>query len=69
MVLNSWVTKIFRPNVSPNFWNQTTWAIFRVVIGIMMIHNGLDKLSNIESFAEAYVAVNWRAFSSHWFIN
>lgn len=56
MVLNSWVTKIFRPNVSPNFWNQTTWAIFRVVVGIMMIHNGLDKLSNIESFAEAYVA-------------
>lgn len=56
MVLNSWVTKIFRPNVAPNFWNQTTWAIFRVVVGIMMIHNGLDKLSNIESFAEAYVA-------------
>lgn len=47
---------IFKPNVQPNAWNQTAWAILRVVVGIMMIHNGLDKLSNIESFAEAYVA-------------
>ena len=47
---------IFQPNVQPNIWNQSSWAILRVVVGIMMIHNGLDKLSNIESFAEAYVA-------------
>jgi putative oxidoreductase len=47
---------IFKPNVQPNAWNQSAWAILRVVVGIMMIHNGLDKLSNIESFAEAYVA-------------
>ncbi|MDJ0572039.1 MAG: DoxX family protein [Pleurocapsa sp. MO_192.B19] len=50
------MTKIFRPNVTPNFWNQTSWAILRAIVGIMMIHNGLDKLGNIESFAEAYVA-------------
>ncbi len=56
MMSNSLVTRIFRPNINPNFWNQTAWAIFRVVVGIMMIHNGIDKLSNIESFAEAYVA-------------
>ena len=56
MVSNSLFTGIFRPNVNPNFWNQTSWAILRVVVGIMMIHNGIDKLSNIESFAEAYVA-------------
>ncbi|MGB5711217.1 MAG: DoxX family protein, partial [Waterburya sp.] len=30
--------------------------ILRAVLGIMIIHNGIDKLSNIESFAEAYVA-------------
>lgn len=47
---------VFKPNVNPNFWSQTTWAILRAVIGIMMIHNGLDKLNNIESFAQAYVA-------------
>lgn len=46
---------IFKPNVNPNFWSQTTWAILRLVIGVMMVHNGLDKLANIESFAKAYV--------------
>ena len=56
MAANSLITKIFRPNVTPNFWQQTSWAILRAVVGIMMIHNGLDKLSNIESFAQAYVA-------------
>lgn len=46
---------VFKPNVNPNFWSQTTWAILRLVIGVMMVHNGLDKLANIESFAKAYV--------------
>ncbi len=52
----SFVSKILKPNYQANFWSQTTWAILRVVVGLMMIHNGLDKLGNIESFAEAYVA-------------
>ncbi len=56
MTTNSLITKIFRPNMTTNFWQQTSWAIFRAVVGIMMIHNGIDKLANIESFAEAYVA-------------
>ena len=56
MSANSLLTSVFRPNVTPNFGQQTAWAILRTVVGIMMIHNGLDKLSNIESFAEAYVA-------------
>ncbi len=47
---------VFKPNVTPNLPSQTAWAIFRVVVGVMMIHNGLDKLGNIESFAEAYVS-------------
>ncbi|MEM8673840.1 MAG: DoxX family protein [Cyanobacteria bacterium P01_G01_bin.67] len=50
------LAKVFRPNVTANFWQQTSWAILRAVVGIMMIHNGTDKLANIESFAEAYVA-------------
>ncbi|MEM8718201.1 MAG: DoxX family protein [Cyanobacteria bacterium P01_G01_bin.39] len=52
----SLLTKVFRPNMTANFWQQTSWAILRAVVGIMMIHNGIDKLANIESFAEAYVA-------------
>ncbi|NER81732.1 MAG: DoxX family protein, partial [Leptolyngbya sp. SIO1D8] len=46
---------LFKPNVSPNIWSQTTLAIMRVVIGIMMVHNGQDKLADIENFARAYV--------------
>lgn len=56
MAINPLITKIFRPNMTANFWQQTSWAILRAVVGIVMIHNGIDKLSNIESFAEAYVA-------------
>ena len=57
MTDNALITNIFKPNTSPNFFSQTGWAILRAVVGIMMIHNGLDKLGNIESFAEAYVKV------------
>ncbi|NJK99696.1 MAG: DoxX family protein [Spirulinaceae cyanobacterium RM2_2_10] len=51
------LTPIFKPNISASIVSQTAWAVLRVVIGAMMIHNGLDKLSNIESFAQAYVEV------------
>lgn len=50
-------TEILRPNLTPNYWSQTAWTILRVVAGVVMIHNGLDKLGNIESFAQAYVQV------------
>ncbi len=46
----------FKPNVSTNVASQTTLAIVRAVLGIMMIHNGMDKLADIEGFAQAYVA-------------
>jgi putative oxidoreductase len=49
--------KLLRSNLSANYWSQSVWAILRVVVGVMMIHNGLDKLSDIESFATAYVEV------------
>nr|WP_318655472.1 DoxX family protein [Leptolyngbya sp. KIOST-1] len=45
-----------QPNQSVNIGFQISWTILRVVAGIVMIHNGLDKLANIESFAQAYVA-------------
>lgn len=57
MINNALLTGVFKPNVSPNFVSQTGWAVLRAVVGIMMIHNGLDKLGNIESFAQAYVEV------------
>ena len=55
MQLTATAAKLFRPNVSANTLSQTTLAILRVTLGIMMIHTGLDKLADIENFARAYV--------------
>jgi putative oxidoreductase len=57
MFISSILTKVFKPNITPNLPVQTALAILRVVLGVMMVHNGIDKLGNIESFAEAYVKV------------
>lgn len=48
---------ILQPNLAPNYPSQAVWLVLRLVAGLVMIHNGLDKLSNIESFAQAYVQV------------
>ncbi len=56
MNLNPFAGLVFKPNVSVNTTSQTTLAIVRVVLGLMMIHNGQDKLADIEGFAQAYVA-------------
>lgn len=53
--LESLAANLLRPNFQANFWFQATWTILRVVAGTVMVHNGLDKLSDIESFARAYV--------------
>lgn len=45
----------FKPNISSNVLFQLGWTVLRVVAGIVMVHNGLDKLADIESFAKAYV--------------
>ncbi len=56
MVLNTLAVPVLKPNVKLNLTAQTTLAIVRVMVGIMMVHNGFDKLADIESFANAYVA-------------
>lgn len=56
MLLNQSLVSLFKPNVNLNMAAQTTLAIVRVSVGIMMVHNGFDKLANIEGFAQAYVA-------------
>jgi putative oxidoreductase len=55
--LTSFASRLLQPSLGPNYWSQAAWTVLRVVAGIVMIHNGLDKLSNIESFAQAYVEV------------
>ena len=56
MTLSSLLARLFQPNVNANVASQTTWALMRAIVGVMMIHNGLDKLADIDSFAQAYVA-------------
>ncbi|MEL7333026.1 MAG: DoxX family protein [Cyanobacteria bacterium J06560_2] len=56
MNFTSIASAVFKPNVNPNLASQTTLAIARLVLGLMMIHNGQDKLADIEGFAQAYVA-------------
>ena len=49
--------RLFKSSTNPGFWSQSAWAILRICLGIMIVHNGLDKLADIPSFAEAYVKV------------
>lgn len=52
------IVALFRSNIgATSVWSQLAWTVLRLVVGVMMIHNGLDKLSDIESFAIAYVEV------------
>ncbi len=53
--IQSLISLAIKPNLGTNFLSQTAWTILRVVIGLAMVHNGLDKLGNIEGFAKAYV--------------
>jgi putative oxidoreductase len=46
---------VLQPNLKFNSGFQVAWTILRVVVGVVMIHNGLDKLADIESFSHAYV--------------
>jgi len=51
----SLINLAFKPNASTNVPFQAAWTVLRVVAGVVMVHNGLDKLADIESFATAYV--------------
>jgi len=54
MNFNALARAIVTPNFSTNYLSEIAWTILRVVAGLFTIHNGLDKLGNIEGFAIAY---------------
>ena len=54
---SSLVTGFFKSSINPCVLSQAGWALFRVGVSLMMVHNGLDKLEDIEGFASAYVEV------------
>lgn len=35
---------------------QIIWAIFRVAVGLLMVHNGLSKLADVQGFATGVVS-------------
>jgi len=47
---------LLRSENAPRFVTQFALTILRVVAGVVIFHNGLDKISDIQGFAEAYVA-------------
>ncbi len=51
------LTAVFKTEASSDKLNQAAWLVFRVIVGLVMIHNGTDKLSDIQGFSTAYVEV------------
>lgn len=47
--------KMLKFSQSENTLFQLTWAILRVGVGLLMIHNGLDKLADVQGFADGVV--------------
>jgi putative oxidoreductase len=52
----SLLTKVLQSARTENTWLQITWTILRVGMGLLMIHNGLDKLADVQKFADGVVA-------------
>lgn len=48
---------VLQSNLSNNLSFQIIWFIVRILAGLLMIHNGLDKLSDISGFADNVVTV------------
>jgi len=48
---------LFKTSTTQNLPSQIVWTLLRVVAGVVMVHNGIDKLSDIQGFATAYVEV------------
>jgi putative oxidoreductase len=55
--LRKFAIELLRPSFTPSYISQAGWTVLRVVAGLVMVHNGLDKLADIPGFADAYVKV------------
>ena len=47
---------LFKSDATDNTLVQLTWLIVRAAVGLLMIHNGLDKLGDVQGFADNVVA-------------
>ncbi|MEO1432377.1 MAG: DoxX family protein [Cyanobacteria bacterium J06633_8] len=52
---NSLLLTIFQSTSVDNIGFQSLWLVVRVLAGLLMIHNGLDKLADVQGFADNVV--------------
>lgn len=52
----NFLSLIFTPNQDSNLIFQIGWTFLRVISGVMIIHNGFDKLADVEGFASHVVS-------------
>ena len=57
MAITKILTTVFKTEVTSNSINQAAWLAFRAIVGVMIVHNGFDKISDIQGFSTAYVEV------------
>jgi len=56
-IVTSTARLLLSSDSAPVWLTQASLLLLRVVLGTVMIHNGLDKMADIPGFAEAYVEV------------
>jgi len=54
--IKTWSSAVFGSTLADNTALQLTWTILRLCAGVLMIHNGLGKLADVNGFAENVVA-------------
>ncbi|MDT9338993.1 DoxX family protein [Trichodesmium erythraeum 21-75] len=52
----NFLSLIFASNQDSNLIFQIGWTLLRVISGVIMIHNGFDKLADVEGFASHVVS-------------
>lgn len=53
---NSLFSAIFQSTPVDNLGFQSVWLLVRMLAGLLMIHNGLDKLGDVQGFADNVVS-------------
>jgi putative oxidoreductase len=51
----SFLEKLLQSNLPSDRGFQAAWSVSRVVVGLLMIHNGTSKLADVEGFASNVV--------------
>ena len=59
---------LFQSKTNESVWFQIFWLVIRVSAGGLMIHNGLDKLADIQGFADnvvTYIGLPYPVFFTY----